>query len=161
MRKRFFGKLLRKGLGEYNANPDYYDTGSTGQIDQPPPLEDAIEDFLRRLVDALRYMFDNTLLHVKPYPFQQFSCRTLALPAGTDTWLDQRDKMPGRRAFAIFNTMAAGVVWVSHTNITALPTGTVGQIDPKGTVSFPMGEAADVHVYPAAAGLTISFYQFG
>ena len=157
---RFHGKLKRRGLGEYNANPDYYNAGSTGQMPAPPPPADAVQDFLDRLVDALRYMYDNTLLHVKPYPFQQQVTRNVTLVAGADTWLDQYSKLPGRRAFAIFNSHAANVVWESNTTIGVAAMGTAGQIDPKGTISFPCGEAVDVHVFSAAAGTNITFYQF-
>jgi hypothetical protein len=160
--KRFFGALRRPGggLGEYNANPDYYNSGSTGHVQPPPSQQDSIQDFLDRLVDALRYMFDNTLLHVKPYPFQQQTTRNFALAAGVDVWLDQYNKLQGRRAFAIFNSHAANVVWESHTNIVAAGMGTAGQIDPKGTISFPCSESVDVHVFSAAAGTNVTFYQF-
>jgi hypothetical protein len=160
MPSRFKGALRRRGFGEYNANPEYYDVGSTGQMPAPPPPEDQIESFLQRLVDALRYMFDNTLLHVKPYPFQDYKCRSMVLAAGADMWLDQYDKLPGRRAFAIFNAHAVNVAWISHTQIPAAAVGTAGQVDPKGTISFPCGETVDIHIFSAAAGTPITFYQF-
>ena len=104
------------------------------------------------------------LVPVRPYPCDYWVVHAITLPAAVNTWIDQRIAIRNRRAWALVNLsiVAGQSVWINSHAMSAVGQG--GCIFFNGGVaSCPVGSGKagqQVHAFPTAAGIVVSFYQF-
>lgn len=100
---------------------------------------------------------------VVPKPCNFWVAHAFTLAVGQNTWIDERIAINGRRAWAIVNlsVVAGQFVWINSHAMSAVGQG--GCIMNNGGVaSLPVGsgrEGQQVHAFPTAAGIVISFFQ--
>jgi len=113
--------------------------------------------------DRLALFVRRRFFYVVPKPCEFWVVHAFTLAAGQDTWIDQRIAVQGRRAWSIVNlSIVAGQnVWINSHAMSAVGQG--GCIFNNGGVaSLPVGSGnagQQVHAFPTAAGIVVSFFQ--
>jgi len=115
-----------------------------------------------RFLTAFGDFLLKNLFYVVPKPFDTMIVGEVLLPLNTNVWLDQRSKLPRRRAWAVLNTdpTLGNNLWVSTREMTAAAQG--GRVLAQGgSLSLPGSDKMDIHAFTnVVAGVTVSFYQF-